>query len=149
MFMRRSITVAVGSVVLAAGAGSGFAASAAASDGSAKPVFVQAWKKVYLHKDNSLAVTLNVKCLPGWVSSDVDASVGQGNEFAEGHTSIDVACDGAWHAVRFTLTNMSAPLHVGRVTVSSQFAVYNIDTGDGEGARDGPRPGHILRPQAG
>jgi hypothetical protein len=110
---------------------------------------VQAWKKVYLRHDNSLAVTLNVKCLPGWVSSDADAWIGQGNEFAEGHTSIDVACDGAWHAVRFFLTNMSAPLHVGRVTVTSQFAVYNVDTGDPAGARDGPRRGHILLPQSG
>jgi hypothetical protein len=136
-------------MLLAVGVGSGFATSAAAGDGSTKPVFVQAWKKVYLHHDNSLTVTVNVKCLPGWSSSDLDVWLGQGNEFAEGHTPTGVACDGVWRPFRFTITTMSGPMHVGPVTITSQFAVYNNDTGDPAGARDEARHGRILRPHGG
>jgi hypothetical protein len=99
-------------------------------------VSVQASKKVYLHPDNSLTVTVSVKCLPGWFSSDIDVWLGQATDYAEGHAAVEVACDGAWHAVPLALTATSSPLHVGAVSIASQFVAYNNDTGDPVGAHD-------------
>jgi hypothetical protein len=145
MVVRHAITLVAGCAVLAVGAGPGLTPATAASGGSTSVVSVHGWKKVYLHHDKSLGVTVGVKCAPGWFSSDLDVWLGQGTNFAESHTPTDVACDGAWHLVRVTLTSVNGPMHVGRATITSQFAVYNNDTGDPAGARDEARPAHIVR----
>jgi hypothetical protein len=133
----------MGSIVLAVGAGSELATSAAAGDRPTEVAFVRASKKVYVHPDNSLTVTVRVKCVPGWFSSDLDVWLGQDTNYAEGFTATDVACDAKWHPVSLRLTNMGGPMHRGAVSITSQFSIYNNDTGDPAAAHEVQKRGRI------
>jgi hypothetical protein len=141
--VRRTIATLAGSTVLAIAGSIGTAAPAAAGDRPTNVGFVQAWKKVYIHHNGSLTVTAGVRCVPGWVSSDLDMRVNQGGNSGTGVTTTDVPCDNQWHPIRFVISDTSAVMHDGPVTIISQFLVNNAESGDSAAGHD-QRPGRIL-----
>jgi hypothetical protein len=128
----------------------GSLALAAPARAGGRPVgvaFVQAWKKVYLHEGGAkLTVTAELRCVPGWESTELDMQVNQDAQAASNYTIVNIPCDNGWHTVRFFIEGVTPPMHVGAVTISSQFLVNNLDSGDSAGAHDVQRPGCIMRP---
>jgi hypothetical protein len=148
--VRRSIAVLAGSTVLSIAGGVGVAGPAAADgDRPTNVAFVQAWQKVYIHQGGaSLTVTAGLRCKPGWYSTELDMQVNQGDQGDSNYTIPDVPCDNKWHPVRFRIEGVTPAMHVGACTVSSQFLINNVDSGDSAGGHDVQRPCRIIRGQA-
>jgi hypothetical protein len=136
--------------VIAIAGGVGLATPAAADgDRPTNVAFVQAWKKVYIHQGgSSLTVTGELRCVPGWFGTEFDMWLSQGSNTTSGYTIPDIPCDNGWHAVRFRIDGVSPPMHVGACSVSSQFIVNNVETGDSAGGHDTQRACRIIRGQA-
>jgi hypothetical protein len=72
--------------------------------------------------------------------------VNHGGQAASNYTIPSIPCDNGWHTVRFFIEGVTPPMHVGAVTISSQFLVNNVDSGDSAGGHDPQRAGCIMRP---
>lgn len=132
------------SLLLATTAGLGGVAAAALPAGAApgtgdRPegvAFVRADSHPVLNPDGTITVTQRVKCDPAWQPAELDVQVSRSlDAYASGYTIPAVPCDDAWHSVTYTI-GTSVPLTPGKVTISSQFLVTNVVTGDSAGAHD-------------
>lgn len=111
--------------------------SAAATDRPVGVAFVKARPVVDLKHNGSVVVTEKIRCKPGWVSSDLSVHAQQPNgSYADGFTTTAIACNGAWHSVRVTLSSVFMKMHRGPATISSQFLVTNAESGDSAGGHD-------------
>lgn len=111
--------------------------AAFAGDRPVGVAFVKAKPIVDLKHNGSVVVTEKIRCKPGWVSSDLSVHVAQPNGAqADGFTTTAIKCNGAWHTVRVTLSDVFMKMHRGPATISSQFLVTNASSGDSAGAHD-------------
>jgi hypothetical protein len=111
--------------------------SAFAADRPAGVAFVKANPIVQLKANGSVAVTDKIRCMPGWQSSDLSVHVSQANgAYADGFVTTAVACNNKWHTIHLTLPKGFGKLHRGNATISSQFLVTNVQSGDSAGAHD-------------
>lgn len=147
MSAKRWVAVVAGSSMLAVVGSIAGAGSAVAGGRPTNVAFVQAWKKVYLHQQGAkLTVTAELRCVPGWFGTELDMQVNQDGQAASNYTIPDIPCDNGWHAVRFFIEGVTPPMHVGAATVSSQFIVNNVESGDSAAGHDVQRPACIMRP---
>jgi hypothetical protein len=117
----------------------GSTAGAWAVPGREKPVVeVRAENIVLLNPDGTLTLAAQLRCDPGWVTTDLTAIVDQGPAtIAEGYTLVTVPCDDRWHRFEFTIPVTVGTFQPGKVTISFlQFVVTNEVTGDPDGAHD-------------
>jgi hypothetical protein len=131
MSVKRGIGVCV-AVLAAVVAMAWVAPSALAGDRPVNVAWVVAQPVADLHSNGSVVVTEKIACRPGWESSDLTVHVGQASgAYADGlllsKTNI---CNGKWHVVKVTLPKGFGTLQKGWATVSSQFLVFNAETGD-------------------
>jgi hypothetical protein len=85
-----------------------------------------------LKADGSVVVSEKIACRPGWDASDLTVRVAQASgAYADGLllTNSNI-CNGRWHYVKVTLPKGFGTLQKGWATVSSQFLVFNSETGD-------------------
>jgi len=129
-------TVVTGSVVLGGAALGTTSASAVNGDRPKNVAAVTASKQIVLSSDGSLTVTQKVECDPGWEPAELDAQVNQGDAVTSSFTIPAVHCDGKWHSVTFGIGSGSGGFVPGKASISSQFLVTNVDSGDSAGAHD-------------
>jgi hypothetical protein len=145
--VKRSIATVAGCSLLLVMGSLALAAPASAGGRPVNVAFVQAWKKVYLHQQGAkLTVTAELRCVPGWFPVELDMQVNQDSQATSNYTIPTIPCDNDWHAVRFAIEGVTPPMHVGAATISSQFIVNNVDSGDSAAGHDPQRPGCIMRP---
>jgi hypothetical protein len=138
MRFKRTISVVVGLLValfaMAAGTQAAFA-----GDRPTDVAFVKAAPIVQLKHNGSTIVKEQVRCLPGWVPSDLTVRVTQASgAYADGLvTTTHAVCNGKWYTVWVLLPKGFGSLQRGNATISSQFLVFNVDSGD-------PSAGHGI-----
>jgi hypothetical protein len=111
--------------------------AAFAGDRPVGVAFVKAKPIVDLKHNGSVVVTEKIRCTPGWQSSDLSVHVAQPNGAqADGFTTTAITCNSKWHTVRVTLSDVFMKMHRGPATISSQFLVTNVETGDSAGGHD-------------
>jgi hypothetical protein len=129
-------TVVTGAVVLGGAAVGTTAASAVNGDRPKNVAAVTAGKQIVLTAGGSLTVTQKVECDPGWEPAELDAQVNQGDAVTSSFTIPAVACDGKWHTVTYDIGSGTGGFAPGKATISSQFLVTNVESGDSAGAHD-------------
>jgi hypothetical protein len=117
------------------------AAVAATGDRPTGVASVQAEKHVTASADGTtLTVVERISCQPGWEPAELDAFVTQDNTSeASGFVIPTIPCDGREHRVEMTVpvgAGPFSPFQRGPVTISSQFLVTNVESGDSAGAHD-------------
>jgi hypothetical protein len=128
--------VVTGAVVVGGAAFGTATASAVNGDRPKNVAAVTASKAIVLNGDGTLTVTEKVECDPGWEAAELDAQVNQGDAVTSNFTIPVVPCDGKWHTVTFGIGSGNGGFAPGKATVSSQFLVTNVDSGDSAGAHD-------------
>jgi hypothetical protein len=144
MRAREAIAASVASGVLGLGAILVSVAPAHAQDRPVDVAFVRAAHENVLNRDGSVAATAWLRCVPGWVSSDLTMQISQADAYVDGVTTTSLACDNHWHKVRLTLGPGFGTLHKGAVHISSQFLVNNADSGDSAAGHE-QVDGHLHR----
>jgi hypothetical protein len=134
MWVRRTIAGSIGAGLLALTAMTGVAA--ATGDRPTNVAFVRAWHNDIVHQDGTVAVGVRVRCVPGWEPAELDVSLHQDGVEGDGFTIPTVRCNGHWHKVQFTISDVSGAFHAGAVQISTQFLVTNVESGDSAGAHD-------------
>jgi hypothetical protein len=136
--MKISKVVAVStSAALALGAGAVAASPAAAGGRPTGVAFVHAVKTAHLHHDGSVTVRAWVRCKPGWDSSDLSMQLDQGGAYVSGYLNVQLPCDNAFRRVHLRLGPGYGKIKAGDATISSQFLVFNSESGD-------PSAGHQV-----
>lgn len=146
MSIKRTVSIGLITAVVATG---GVAFSTPVSAAGDRPVgvaHVAAWSNVYLANSGRITVSAEVKCSPGWFTTELDMQVNQGDTVGSGYTIPSVACDNAWHPVRFVISDIAGAFVPGTSTISSQIIVNNVDSGDSAGGHDVGRVGCVRRP---
>jgi hypothetical protein len=111
--------------------------SASAADRPVGVAFVKANPNVWLKANGAVLVTDKIRCVPGWQSGDLSVHVSQASgAYSDGFVQTNVACNGKWHTVHLTLPKGFGKLHRGAATISSQFLVTNLESGDSAGGHD-------------
>jgi len=117
------------------------AAVAATGDRPTGVASVRAENKVTASADGTtLTVVERISCEPGWSPAELDVFVTQGNTSeASDYVIPTIPCDGMTYRVEVVVpvaTGLFQPFRRGPVTISSQFLVTNVETGDSAGAHD-------------
>jgi hypothetical protein len=142
--VRRVVATCASSAMLAV-VGSVVGTAPASAGGRPTDVaFVHAGRHVYVHADHSLTVSAKLRCVPGWVSSDLDMQINQGYNALSGFTTTNIPCDNQGHRVRFKIADTAHVMHLGAVTISSQFLVNNAESGDSAAGHEVGRAGCIM-----
>jgi hypothetical protein len=131
-------------VIAAATLAVSLASPAMAGDRPTHVAFVHAVKKVYLHHDGGVTVRAWLRCKPGWAPAELDVRVNQGGAYTDGYIVPTVPCDNAFRRVKLRLPAGYGTLAVGDATVSSQFLVTNVDSGDSAAGHQDGKAVHIL-----
>ena len=139
MSISRITRVAICNVAVVVAALLGTVAPAAAVD----IADLRAQARALLNPDATVTVTVRVRCDAQWQPAELDARVTQGDSYADGFTIPTVACNGHWQRLRFDVATAWGTLQAGRVIISSQFLVTNVDTGDSAEAHD-QRKGSLV-----
>ncbi len=106
-----------------------------AGDRPTDVAFVKANPIVKLHHGGSTLVRTRVRCVPGWQPSDLTVHVAQtSGAYADGLVvTTHAVCNGKWHTVWVKLPKGFGTLKRGKATISSQFLVNNVESGDSAG----------------
>jgi hypothetical protein len=140
-------SVSIGAA-LAVGVALGAPAQAATGDRPTGVASVRAGNHVTQSADGTtLTVVERISCQPGWEPAELDAFLTQDNTSEAGSFVIPtIPCDGHTYKVVMTVpvaTGLFVPFQSGPVSISSQFLVTNVDSGDSAGAHDA-RTGHLT-----
>lgn len=126
-------------------------AAAATGDRPTGVASVRAQQHVTASADGTtLTVVERISCQPGWEPAELDAFVTEDNTSeASGFVIPTIPCDGRTYRVEMAVPvgeGPFSPFQRGPVTISSQFLVTNVESGDSAGAHD-VRTGrvHIAR----
>jgi hypothetical protein len=111
--------------------------AATAQDRPTGVAFVKVANKVVLQPDGSLIVSAQVRCEPGWSSSDLSIGISQGSSGTSGDVVTSVPCDDHWHSQQLVLPPGSGPFRAGKAGANAQFLVFNVQSGD-------PAAGHDM-----
>ncbi len=135
MRWKRTLTSAVTLSIMAVGVGTLVTSPAAAQDRPTGVAAVKAGHSPILKAHGIVVVTTFVRCDPAWESAQLDAQVNRGfTDYAQGYTIPTIRCDNNWHKVVFRISTASGRMTPGKVTISTQFLVTNLETGDSAGA---------------
>lgn len=115
--------------------------AAATGDRPVNVAWVVANPVADLKADGSVVVSEKIACRPGWDASDLTVRVAQtSGAYADGLllTNSNI-CNGRWHYVKVVLPKGFGTLQKGWATVSSQFLVFNSETGDPSAGHESKR----------
>jgi hypothetical protein len=143
MRFKRILSVALGLLVALSAMAAGTQA-AFAGDRPTDVAFVKADPIVKLYHGGSTLVREQVRCVPGWQPSDLTVHVSQASgAYADGLViTTHAVCNNKWYTVWVKLPKGFGSLARGNATISSQFLVNNVETGD-SGAGHGLTQGWI------
>jgi hypothetical protein len=142
MWSKLSIAI---SVALMAAIGIAAPAGAATGDRPTGVASVKPAGVLTLHSGGTITGAVKVRCQPGWMSSDVDAIIGQGESVSTStDTTTDLPCDKHWHAVALTFGPGLGTFKPGKVTYAFlQFLVFNNESGDPAAGHDNGATTHL------
>lgn len=146
VWAKKTIMGSIGTTIVGLMAVMTGAAPANAADRPVNVAFVQAWHFDVLHHGGSVTAKVGVRCKPGWESAELDVRINQGDSYADGFTTTAFACDNHWHGAAFRIATGVGSLRPGAVTVSSQFLVTNVESGDSAGGHDVGRSACLRHP---
>jgi hypothetical protein len=137
MRFKRTLSVVVGLLVALFAMAAGMQ-PAAAADRPTDVASVKANPIVQLKHNGSTIVKEQVRCQPGWQPSDLTVRVSQASgAYADGLvTTTHAVCNGKWYTVWVLLPKGFGKLQRGNATISSQFLVNNVQSGDSAGGHD-------------
>jgi hypothetical protein len=146
MLRTRATLVVAGTLALTAPIAT--AQAMAAGDRPVGVASVRAGNAVVASADGTtLTVVERISCQPGWEPAELDAFLTQDNTSEAGGFVIPtIPCDGRQHRVVMTVAvgaGPFVPFTRGPVSISSQFLVTNVDSGDSAGAHDA-RTGQLI-----